>query len=306
VPRSLAYVSPTRRHDRPLFFKYTTAKVAKIIFATRRLRWSSPLLFNDPFDLTQELRLGFSEEELNAALLDRWTSILETGDVSEVKHPIVAFLLGVASRAPAETRLAMAEELRATFKSKSPTKGQVQAMSMLKAFWKEMVPTFRIVCFSEVNDLTPMWLHYAEGYKGVVLEFKSVDEVDSPLLIARPVIYQDGPPKIATAQAWVDCMLGKPGADYWELFSQLQYIKTSAWAYEREWRVVAFARPGDTGFYADYPFFESELTGIYFGPQCAPEDRKDLLALRQHGLEHVRPFEAVPSIAAARFDFRPV
>jgi hypothetical protein len=33
-----------RREDRP---------------ATRRLRWSSPLLFNDPFDVTQELRLNF-------------------------------------------------------------------------------------------------------------------------------------------------------------------------------------------------------------------------------------------------------
>jgi len=32
------------------FFKYNTASVAKIVLATGRVRWSSPLLFNDPFD----------------------------------------------------------------------------------------------------------------------------------------------------------------------------------------------------------------------------------------------------------------
>ncbi len=32
------------------FFKYYTASVAKIVLATGRVRWSSPLLFNDPFD----------------------------------------------------------------------------------------------------------------------------------------------------------------------------------------------------------------------------------------------------------------
>ncbi len=62
---------PNRRHDRRVFYKYVTAEVAKIILATRKLRWSSPLLFNDPFDVTQELRLNFDAAELNAALTDR-------------------------------------------------------------------------------------------------------------------------------------------------------------------------------------------------------------------------------------------
>ena len=60
------YRSPDRLHDRQYFYKYVTAKVAKIVLATRKLRWSSPLLFNDPFDVTQELRLNFDEAKLNA------------------------------------------------------------------------------------------------------------------------------------------------------------------------------------------------------------------------------------------------
>ena len=49
--------SPNRKHERRYFYKYVSAKTAKIIISTRKLRWSSPVLFNDPFDVTQELRL---------------------------------------------------------------------------------------------------------------------------------------------------------------------------------------------------------------------------------------------------------
>ena len=44
--------SPNRRHDRQYFYKYVSAKTAQAILTTRTLRWSSPILFNDPFDVT--------------------------------------------------------------------------------------------------------------------------------------------------------------------------------------------------------------------------------------------------------------
>ena len=37
-----------------------------------------------------------------------------------------------------------------------------------------MVPTFRILCLSELHDVTPMWQHYADAYRGVVLEFEAL------------------------------------------------------------------------------------------------------------------------------------
>jgi len=281
-----------------------SAKVAKIVFATRRLRWSSPLLFNDPFDVTQELRLDFTQQDLNAALAERCASILESGDASQVQHPLAALVLSAAIGLPAEARREMADEIRGMKLAGTP--GQLQAMEMLKSTWKDMVSSFRIICFSEVNDATPMWLHYADKYMGVVLEFTAVEAVDSPLLEARPVIYQDSPPQIASMATWIDHMLHMPGTDFGNLFSELQYIKTTAWAYEKEWRVVSHARAGESGLFSDYGFFESELSGIYFGPQCSLADRQDLLAMRIHGLEHVCAFAAEPSVLQARFEFRPV
>jgi hypothetical protein len=69
--KARVFRSPNRRHDRQFFFNYVTAAVAKIVLTTRKLRWSSPLLFNDPFDVTQELRLNIDEARLSAVLTDK-------------------------------------------------------------------------------------------------------------------------------------------------------------------------------------------------------------------------------------------
>lgn len=50
--------SPNRRHDLPLLHKYATASTAKAILQSSTLRWSSPLLFNDPFDVPRDMDPG--------------------------------------------------------------------------------------------------------------------------------------------------------------------------------------------------------------------------------------------------------
>jgi Protein of unknown function (DUF2971) len=295
------YRSPNRRHDRQFFYKYVTAKVAKIVLATRQLRWSSPLLFNDPFDVTQELRLNFDEPKLITAVTHRVASLLEQGDSTDsVKHPVVAAMLRVASCATPDVRRVMANELRKGI----DTSGQIQSLATLKEEWKKMVPTFRVLCLSELNDVTPMWQHYADGYKGVVLEFSAIDELDSAFLVARPVVYQDTPPSIADVDTWVSRMLDQSG--YQDLFSEYQYVKTNPWSYEREWRIVSGARAGESGLFGDYGFQSRELTGIYFGLKCSEEDRSELLALLTDGLEHVLVYEAFPDTEQTKFVFRAV
>ena len=71
--------SPNRRHDRSSFCKYTTAETAKAILGGRVLRWSSPLLFNDPFDIPREATLAFSVEELFEASIALFLRMLSDG-----------------------------------------------------------------------------------------------------------------------------------------------------------------------------------------------------------------------------------
>ena len=299
------YRSPNRCHDRQFFYKYVTAKVAKIVLSTRTLRWSSPLLFNDPFDVTQELRLDFDEAKLTAVLTERYASLIEQGDpTNSVKQPLAAALLRMVMHATPETRRTIASGLRQS--SDAPTSGQIEALGLLKDTWKDMVPTLRVLCLSELYDVTPMWAHYAEQHKGVVLEFSAVEELDSAFLVARPVVYQDTPPSVADPEAWVSCMLGQGGTTYWDLFTEYQYVKTNQWSYEKEWRIASWARPGEKGLFGVYGFHPDELTGIYFGSKCSAEDRSDLLALLAHGLEHVHAYEAIPDPSQAKFKFRAI
>lgn len=203
-----------------------------------------------------------------------------------------------------EKRRTFASELRQS--SYAPTSGQINSFQALKDMWKEMVPTFRVLCLSELYDVTPMWAHYADQHKGVILEFSAVDELDSALLQARPVVYQDTPPAIADPNAWASCMLGQSETTYLDFFTEYQYVKTNEWSYEREWRIVSGARPGETGLFSDYKYHPDELTRVCFGAKCSAEDRSDLLSLLAHGLEHVHAFEAIPDNQQAKFKYREI
>ena len=51
------------------------------------------------------------------------------------------------------------------------------------------------------------------------------------------------------------------------------------WAYEKEWRVVSYARPGETGLFADYHFNAPELRRVIVGANCPVEDEAGLRKL---------------------------
>ena len=100
-------------HSPEVFYKYTSSTTAKIILATQRLRWSSPLLFNDPFDITQNLRLSFTAEELNAALTEEMIRILESKDGPPISaDPRLKLIFQMFIRNPdAVARKAVIDEL---------------------------------------------------------------------------------------------------------------------------------------------------------------------------------------------------
>ena len=108
------YRSPNRCHDKRFFYKYVSAAVAKTILVTRRLRSSSPLLFNDPFDVTQELRLNFDEAELSAVLAEELAVLIDEADFTAAPpHPALGVLLSILkSQSNPDVRRQIVEELR--------------------------------------------------------------------------------------------------------------------------------------------------------------------------------------------------
>jgi hypothetical protein len=118
-----------------------------------------------------------------------------------------------------------------------------------------------VTCFSERNDNLLMWSHYADGYKGLCLEFATTFEAFSKV---RKVKYEDsfptmGPPLPSSADNF----------DQWRKASSPDYAnllctKSKDWGYEEEWR--AFHNEVNT----EYHYPPECLTGVYFGPKIEP------------------------------------
>jgi hypothetical protein len=278
-----------RIHDRTSFFKYVSAEVAKIIILNKTLRWSSPLLFNDPFDVVRELAVGIKPSEMQECIIDSLIDIVENEEeLPSGLIPGLRFILETIRKSGSND---LKEKVIETFcNCKDDLINESQGLDELKRMWEATIPEFRILCLSARNDNAPMWNHYADKYKGVVLEFACREDLDSAWLIAKPVQYPQGRPSLLGKIGWGRLLIlnQKEGIRY--LFHESSYTKTPDWSYEQEWRVVSFKRKGEQGEYSDYTFHPKELAAIYLGPNISQEDQEDIKGRLNQDLSHVELF----------------
>ena len=180
--------NPNRRHDRVSFFKYMSSDTARKVLAGQSLRWSAPTLFNDPFDVPRELSFGVSADELHRACLTALAMLVSQPpeDVTRYAPSVRLMLELISSGVSEEARAAILTDLADGASHEVPT---MNAMNELREIWREWLPTHRILCLTESPKHAAMWYHYADRYRGVVLELLCLDETDSAWLTARPVEY---------------------------------------------------------------------------------------------------------------------
>ncbi len=276
------------------FFKYMTAKVAKIVLVNHKLRWSSPLLFDDIFDVQRDFDLGFDIEEVKKPLEDEVRNLISAKDIPDLSsQPRVEWFVKYLRREDCANK-------RDIIMKKLPQlidegiKHTNSIYELVKKQWSELIPKFRILCFVEEYNNLPMWSLYSDSHKGVVIELQCINELDSAWLVAQPVTYQDSPPILATKQEWIKSITGqKPLNIYqWEFYEPYTITKTTDWEYQKEWRIVSFSRPGESGYYSDYGFSPREVRSVYLGCEIFGEDDNDIISLLDHELSHVRAYRA--------------
>ena len=294
MPDFTDYLKLRAMPNRPnTFFKYMTAKVAKIVLVNQTLRWSSPLLFNDPFDVKRDFDWGFDFEELKKPLLDEIMNLISAKDIPDLSsQPHIERLVNRLRRNPDFCNTVLPELPQWIEQDIQSIKSG--AYQVLKKQWSEFSPQFRILSLSAINDNPLMWSHYSDSHKGVVFELQGINHLDSPWLIAQPVVYQDPPPMLATKQEWIKSMTGQKrlNHDKWQFFTPYTLTKTTDWEHEKEWRVVSFMRPGESGLYTDYPFNPPEVCSVYLGCEISDEDTNDIISLLNYDLSHVRAYRA--------------
>jgi Protein of unknown function (DUF2971). len=294
-------ISEYRKHDRQYFYKYTTANTAKIILVNKTLRFCSPQLFNDPFDVTRKLRLPVDSEELSGAVVTEFANLIRTGSIpTDQYNPRLCLLLEYTASLTEKQRQSLSDQL--SDPGLVPKLDQLPSFRELEDKWKWFIPRFRILSFTEEHDNTVMWSSYSDAYKGVVLELECLDIYDSAFLLARPVIYSDELPVVGTLNLWVRMLTGQASFDYQEMFGKLEYIKSTRWQYEKEWRVSSFEK-NSSELFSDYKMNPRTFTKVFFGKDVSEQDRKDLLDLLVFDLSHVEAYEMLVDDTRGRLQF---
>ncbi|NTW55221.1 MAG: DUF2971 domain-containing protein [Chlorobaculum sp.] len=268
--------SQNRLHDRQNFFKYMSADTARKVLTNRTLRWSSPILFNDPFDVPRELLFGITPDEVVHASGRKMAQLIENPpeDTTQYQPHLRMILEAVKKGISAEQKNKLLSGINKITNSLHPTS---KSMDELRDLWRTWLPDHRILCLTESPAHAAMWYHYADKYSGVVLELRCIDEIDSAWLAARPVRYLESKPAIYTAEGWADLLFLHQDVAKKAMLDIATYTKTQDWSYESEWRVASFKRSTDTGNFTDYKLDRQELAALYFGPMIKPEDRLSLV-----------------------------
>jgi len=279
-------ITPPRKNQQKSFFKYMSAETAKIVLINKTLRWSSPLEFNDPFDVPRELAFNISHDEMQEATVEALINLIKKppGNTDHLE-PKVKYLLDatkdLVSPSKKQKLIAVIREANEQLKTPHST-----SFDELRDMWRQMIPQFRILCLSEEHDVVSMWYHYANKYTGVVIEFLCDDDVPSAWLMASRVNYEEPTPNLYKATGWAELMIYRSSIREKLMYEILTHTKSEDWKYEKEWRIAQPARPGETGTISDYEFLPREIGRVFLGPLISDIDKTDILNITR-AMTHV-------------------
>jgi hypothetical protein len=262
-------------HNMEFFYKYMPASTAEIVLKNKTLRWSAPTEFNDPFDVPRELAVNISPSEIMSALIERHVDLIKhpPDDLSGLDQKI-QFIVKTAKE---NNSPKLIEELTIGLRQSLEENPSSSALDEFRNHWQHTVNEMRILCLCESHEKTSMWYHYADKYKGAVIQFSCTDSADSPWRIAQPIEYTNEEPLVSTADGWAKLLMMPKNKALEILFEVCMYTKSEDWGYEKEWRMGSFKRPHDIGPHTDYKFNAKNIGNLYLGPLIEPDDRAALL-----------------------------
>ena len=256
------------------FFKYVTAQVAHLVLQNRTLRWSTPGLLNDPFDIQFDLHLEVDRDKLRSLAKEK--RLAAVFGPSYTPHPA-----NKAGAAIVMFRQHPKKPSREEFERKmdsSPDQSLENVIAHLpeeQRKTREILAKTKILCLSAIGDSLPMWSYYAENHQGAVLRFKSVG-MDSIYSMAKPIIYTEQMPRLFDEEELSNIMTGTAITDYEKMLAQLVYTKAKGWEHEQEWRLHLGPGPAPDDPFTYLRFDALELDAVILGCTMTSDCRMSL------------------------------
>jgi hypothetical protein len=263
----------------PTLYKYLSAETAQIVLRSGKLRWSSPLLFNDPIEFQRlprfepPLKEAFNELPrvlVEAALGQRQLDVARLTPMTRRIYELTRFGLehgmtpGDFLGAPKESR-----EL-----------DQMHEKMIRTYLGTQFAAQARVICLTANPTNPAMWANYAGNGSGCILGFRHLPEESTPFQESRAVQYSNDVPVLCSG---LDFYLY---ADKYTIgqgvVDAICYTKREEWRYEEEWRAITWRESEGAALFGDYPFLPAELESVTFGLKCSQERREELARLVQY------------------------
>jgi len=176
------------------------------LLTERKIKLSRPDNFNDPWDCRVHYQMPPDEM--------RKKDVIDWITTAHRKH---------------HPEISEAKRARLAFELKSDDARLRQGFEkMERDFYAVICQRYRVYCLTEKPDCPIMWAHYADSHRGICLEF---DSTQSPFTSATGIT------KIRYHEEYPAYNLASSMGGYEALFT-----KSSHWAYEAEWRLIAEER----------------------------------------------------------------
>ena len=287
-------------HDRDVFYKYLSPTAAQGVLETNSFRWSSPIEFNDPFDIGFDLHVDYDPSTIVQEIVDAQWAVYQGIEPTSSATPLGWILNELRTKKPSITRpqfdqrlLPRAQETISKLGDKLPE---------LHSQIKHLLQSLKVFCLAERPDNILMWSHYCLNHSGLVLEVRCLATLDSMWGGAMPINYSDCMPRLLNRVELVEYLAGKfPLEDKLHL-DKIVMCKALDWSYEKEWRILHFGMSPHQSF-TELPFAVYEISGIYFGCRSSAEFRGRISELRTQKYSHANLFQAKKAEREFRIEF---
>jgi hypothetical protein len=249
------------------FYKYLSVEATESVLWNGRLRWSSPLLFDDPAEFQRMPRFSPSIQESSSTFVKTLVDLAAGAPrLDEGRFSSKATVLLESLRLLVQSGLSR-EELISDIGLPASNGNQRFDVAM-KGFAQTLrLESARVLCVTTDRDNDTMWERYAEKRRGALLEFRHIPELSTPLLAAKQVMYATDPPVVGSGLDFL--LYGNTRELRVRCLDAIIYAKRAEWHYQREWRAVTWRTNEDGARYGDYPFHDAELASVTVGAEAS-------------------------------------
>lgn len=256
-----------------IFYKYMSAETAVKVLKTSKLRWSSPLLFNDPSEWQRMPCFSPTIEEAYIKFIHVLVEhVYGSYEIDEDKLPALSKLIIDILKYSKRCGILKDNIVNELTKTDFIPRPDEKVTEELRKFINSFICEARILCVTTEYDNESMWSHYTDNFCGCVLGFRHIQEKDTPLLAATKVIYSLEKPVVGSGLDFL--LYGDTPELRKNTLEAIIFTKKTSWSYEKEWRVVTWTHHQNNNKYEDLSFFPEELESVTLGTACTKENER--------------------------------